>query len=261
MENEVVVGTKASQICSNIFRPTSGKDVVNENEDSDEYDPDSSSSENDSDVVFNDSDYNFSVDDDNFEANVDDDVEFVGLSNKAEIDQSYAQTIEKLANIDGDCDGGSFSELSSGESSCDEQVGPSKKVKYQVFNEKTDMQNPRFAVEEIMKSDPGTRVIIKAKPMVGCDNKNKFKRLYICWGPLKKGLLEGCRPVIGFDGCHLKGPHGGILLTALGIDANNYIHSFAYTVVEKEKRKTWQWFLELIKEDLDTVNSWMDFYE
>ncbi|KAF7152995.1 hypothetical protein RHSIM_Rhsim01G0148900 [Rhododendron simsii] len=148
MENEVVVGTQESQICSNILRPTSGKDLVNEeeDEDSDEYDLDSSSSENDSNVVFNDNDYNFTDDDDDFEANVDDDVEYVGLSCKAEIDQSYAETTEKLANIDGDCDGGSSSELSSGETSCDEQVGQSKKVKFQVFNEKIDMQNPRFAI-------------------------------------------------------------------------------------------------------------------
>lgn len=77
-------------------------------------------------------------------------------------------------------------------------------------------------------------MIIKAKPVVGFENKNKFKRLYICWGPLKKSLLEGCRPVIGFDGCHHKGPHGGILLTVVGIDVNNCIYPFAYAVEEKK---------------------------
>lgn len=34
--------------------------------------------------------------------------------------------------------------------------------------------------EEIMKTNPGTRVTIKAKYVVEAENKNKFKRLYIC---------------------------------------------------------------------------------
>ncbi|KAE9450312.1 hypothetical protein C3L33_17784, partial [Rhododendron williamsianum] len=114
LENAIVVGTQVSQICSNTLRPTIGKDVVIEDDYNNEYDPDSSSSEDDSDVVFNDSDYNLTHDNNEFEANVDKDIEFVGLSDKAEIDQSYAETIQKLANIDGDCDGGSSSELSSG---------------------------------------------------------------------------------------------------------------------------------------------------
>ncbi|KAL0396236.1 UNVERIFIED_CONTAM: hypothetical protein Scaly_0072000 [Sesamum calycinum] len=32
---------------------------------------------------------------------------------------------------------------------------------------------------------------------------------------VKKGFLSECRPFIGVDGCHLKGPHGGVLLTAV----------------------------------------------
>lgn len=404
---EVEVGTQASQVCSNTLKPNTviPNVVVNdEGDDSDDYDLDSSSSEDDSDVDFEDSDYNMTDDDEEFELNVDKDEEFVGLHNKDEMDQSYAETLENLADIDGDSDRDS-SEFSSGETSSDEEAGPSKKkAKFPVFNEKTDMQNPRFAVgmefkshalfrdavkehaikcgkvikflksdrkkvtavcnggkkrgcqwrihashvesdnlfrvktfegkhtcsrtyhvpwvsskwicnkyldrirnnptwpvkslaltiekewtckvswtrvyrgkkkamevilgtateqfkllyayaEEIMNCNPGTRVIIKAKPVVGNPNQNKFKRLYICWGALKDGLLEGCRPVIGLDGCHLKGPHGGVLLTAVGIDANNCIYPFAYAVVEKEKRKTWQWFLELIGEDLDIVNT------
>lgn len=33
-----------------------------------------------------------------------------------------------------------------------------------------------------------------------------FKRIYACLGPAKKGFKTGCRPIIGLDGCHLKGP-------------------------------------------------------
>ncbi|KAI8546654.1 hypothetical protein RHMOL_Rhmol07G0136600 [Rhododendron molle] len=108
---------------------------------------------------------------------------------------------------------------------------------------------------EILKTNVGTIVKLKVKPVPGSESEVKFKRFYICWGALKKGFMEGCRPVIGLDGCHLKGPHGGILLTAVGIDANNCIYPLAYAVVEKEKKKTWLWFLELFGEDLKIENS------
>ncbi|KAL0434777.1 UNVERIFIED_CONTAM: hypothetical protein Sradi_0185600 [Sesamum radiatum] len=36
------------------------------------------------------------------------------------------------------------------------------------------------------------------------------------------GISKGCRPIICLDGCHLKSSVGGILLSAVGIDANNY---------------------------------------
>ncbi|KAL0430654.1 UNVERIFIED_CONTAM: hypothetical protein Sradi_0691400 [Sesamum radiatum] len=58
--------------------------------------------------------------------------------------------------------------------------------------------------------------------------------------------MSGCRPVIGVDGCHLKGPYGGVLLTAVSIDPNN-LYPLAYAVVAGETRESWQWFLELLK--------------
>ncbi|KAL0368060.1 UNVERIFIED_CONTAM: hypothetical protein Scaly_1024900 [Sesamum calycinum] len=63
----------------------------------------------------------------------------------------------------------------------------------------------------------------------------------------------GCRPIIGIDGCHLKGPHGGILLIVVGVNPNNNLFPIAYAVVGKECRKTWEWFLILLKHDLNIV--------
>ncbi|KAL5735084.1 hypothetical protein ACOSP7_032945 [Xanthoceras sorbifolium] len=48
-----------------------------------------------------------------------------------------------------------------------------------------------------------------------------FQRLFLSFHAQKLGYLEGCRPFIGLDGCHLKGPFEGILLCALALDANN----------------------------------------
>ncbi|XP_027086671.1 uncharacterized protein [Coffea arabica] len=39
----------------------------------------------------------------------------------------------------------------------------------------------------------------------------------------KLGFLEDCRPFVGFDGCFLKGPFGGVLMTAVALDANNSV--------------------------------------
>lgn len=40
-------------------------------------------------------------------------------------------------------------------------------------------------------------------------------------------IYERCRPIIRVDGCFLKGPHGGILLTAVGVDPNNNLFPIA----------------------------------
>lgn len=109
----------------------------------------------------------------------------------------------------------------------------------------------RYAAE-VVKTNPGTTIRIKTKP-VGDDLK--FKRVYMCWAALKQGFLSGCRPIIFLDGCHLKSAYGGILLCAVGIDGNNGMYPFAYAVVEKEKKDSWVWFIELLKADLDISES------
>ncbi|XP_027102956.1 uncharacterized protein [Coffea arabica] len=55
-----------------------------------------------------------------------------------------------------------------------------------------------------------------------------FLRIFVSFTAQKLGFLEGCRPFMGFDGCFLKGPFGGVLLTAVALDANNSIFSLAF---------------------------------
>jgi len=45
-----------------------------------------------------------------------------------------------------------------------------------------------------------------------------------------------CRPIIGLDGCFLKGEYGGELLTAVGRDKNDQMLPIAYVVVEVENK-------------------------
>jgi transposase-like protein len=71
----------------------------------------------------------------------------------------------------------------------------------------------------------------------------------------KRGFLEGCRPIIGIDGCHIKNRFGGVMLAAVGVDPNDCIFPIALAIVEVEDTKTWKWFLRTLKDDLGIENT------
>jgi hypothetical protein len=103
--------------------------------------------------------------------------------------------------------------------------------------------------ETLRRTNPCSCVMLKVEKI----NPNlpaKFHRLYMSLAAMKKGFLEGCRPVIGLDGCFLKGPYKGILLAAVGRDANNNMYPIAIAVVESETKDSWTWFLECLVSDL-----------
>ncbi|XP_015970679.1 uncharacterized protein LOC107494166 [Arachis duranensis] len=64
----------------------------------------------------------------------------------------------------------------------------------------------------------------------------RFMRMYMCLDAVKKGFLAGCRPIIGVDGCHLKGDHGQQLLVAVGRDPNDNYFPIAVAAVEAETK-------------------------
>ncbi|XP_057454530.1 uncharacterized protein LOC130746039 [Lotus japonicus] len=83
----------------------------------------------------------------------------------------------------------------------------------------------------------------------------RFSRYYMCLEGCKRGFLNGCRPFIGLDGCHLKTKHGGILLSAVARDANEEYFPLAFAMVESENKDSWRWFLELLMDDIDPSRS------
>ncbi|CAL1369941.1 unnamed protein product [Linum trigynum] len=103
--------------------------------------------------------------------------------------------------------------------------------------------------EEMRKANPGTTVKIQVD-RGNPDNKPIFQRMYIGFASLRRGFLEGCRRVIGLDGCFLKGLCKGELLAAIGRDANDQMYPVAWAVVEVESKDSWSWFLELLGSDL-----------
>lgn len=82
----------------------------------------------------------------------------------------------------------------------------------------------------------------------------RFSRFYMCLEGCKKGFVAGCRPFIGLDGSHLKTKHGGILLAAVGRDANDQNFPLAFGVVESETKDSCKWFLELLLGDIGPMS-------
>ncbi|KAL4355844.1 hypothetical protein AHAS_Ahas09G0027300 [Arachis hypogaea] len=64
----------------------------------------------------------------------------------------------------------------------------------------------------------------------------RFMRMYMCLNSVKQGFLNSCRPIIGVDGCHLKGDHGQQLLVAVGKDPNDNYFPIVVAAVEAETR-------------------------
>ncbi|KAH1072701.1 hypothetical protein J1N35_025029 [Gossypium stocksii] len=85
---------------------------------------------------------------------------------------------------------------------------------------------------------------------VTVDSLPHFKRYYVCFNALKKCWKAGCRPLIGLDGCFLKGPVKSEFLTTVGRDANNQMFPIAWVVVKVEYTDSWAWFLSLLSTDL-----------
>ena len=77
-------------------------------------------------------------------------------------------------------------------------------------------------------------VKMEFQPRNCLDELAVFKHLFICFDAVKKGFLEGCRPIIGVYGCFLKGPYGGCLLSAVSLDGNRGVLPLTIAVVDSK---------------------------
>lgn len=60
------------------------------------------------------------------------------------------------------------------------------------------------------------------------------------------GFIKGCRPILGLDGCHLKGKYGGVCLAIVGLDADNGMFPIAVFICRKEDTENWVSFLDIM---------------
>jgi len=88
---------------------------------------------------------------------------------------------------------------------------------------------------EIKRSNPGCTVQVGVN--INPDGNHYFHRFYVCFHALKTGWKNGCRRVIGLDGCFLKGQIKGELLSAIGRDANNQVYPICWAVMDIENKQ------------------------
>jgi hypothetical protein len=92
--------------------------------------------------------------------------------------------------------------------------------------------------ETVRRTNRGSAVLMKVERPCP-EIPPKFHRLYMSFAAMKKGFLDGCRPVIGVDGCFLKRPFKGMLFAAVCRDGNDNMYPIAYAVVEAETKDSW----------------------
>ncbi|XP_026421320.1 uncharacterized protein LOC113317419 isoform X2 [Papaver somniferum] len=96
--------------------------------------------------------------------------------------------------------------------------------------------------EMIRRTNPGS----VAKFTYG-RNDNCFDSVTICFDAPMKGFINGCRPIVGLDGCHLKGKYGGCLLSATSLDAQNGLVPLGIMICRNECFENWYLFLKDLK--------------
>ncbi|GKA40346.1 mutator type transposase, partial [Tanacetum coccineum] len=74
--------------------------------------------------------------------------------------------------------------------------------------------------------------------------------------PDTTGIKASGRDILRLEGCFMKGPYPGQILTGVGVDANNGIYLVAYAVVEAVTKSSWCWFLKLLGLDLDIAENY-----
>ncbi|XP_058760393.1 uncharacterized protein LOC131633723 [Vicia villosa] len=109
---------------------------------------------------------------------------------------------------------------------------------------------------ELLKSNPNSTIKLNVQATEHQPEEHvsrpllpSFHRLYMCLDACKKSFRI-CRPIIGVDGCFLKGNYGGQILAAVGRDPNDQMLPIAVAVVEAETKDSWAWFFELLVQDL-----------
>ena len=106
----------------------------------------------------------------------------------------------------------------------------------------------------IRVTDVGSKVILRTE-ITEPNTQPKFKRMYVRYNAQSWILWGGgCRPLVGLDGCYLKGKFGGHILSATARDGNDNIFPVALGVIEQENNDSWVWFLQTFADDIGRPN-------
>ncbi|KAL4365001.1 hypothetical protein AHAS_Ahas07G0062400 [Arachis hypogaea] len=123
------------------------------------------------------------------------------------------------------------------------------RVKQQALDEINSIYGEQYRrihdyAAKLPRSNLGTTVRIQVQrppefqletPIPGNDLRSRFERIYICLDTCKMNFMV-CIPMIGLDGCFIKTPYVGQLLTAIRWDPNDQTLLIAYVIVEAETK-------------------------
>ncbi|XP_021775764.1 uncharacterized protein LOC110739622 [Chenopodium quinoa] len=101
--------------------------------------------------------------------------------------------------------------------------------------------------EMVRSTNPGSATFCAWTPQDHIDRPLQFLNIFISFKGCIDGLLSGCKSFIGVDGAHLKGNYGGVLLSAVALDANNELFPFAWAIVSVEDTENWKFFVWHLK--------------
>ncbi|XP_077228523.1 uncharacterized protein LOC143861482 [Tasmannia lanceolata] len=100
---------------------------------------------------------------------------------------------------------------------------------------------PQFC-NALLTYNPGSIV----KYSTGSDHS--FEHMFLALDACNRGFIGSCRPLLGLDGCFLKGKYKGVLLAPVALDANDGLYPLAFATVVAEDEPNWRWFLEQLKQ-------------
>ena len=87
----------------------------------------------------------------------------------------------------------------------------------------------------IKQTNPGSSCWVKIDKETE-PGKNLFVYFYVFFHTFKQGWLEGCRNIIGFDGCFLKETCKRELIVIVGKNGNNQMYPIVWAVVDIETK-------------------------
>ena len=107
---------------------------------------------------------------------------------------------------------------------------------------------------QVLLKNPGSVAQWLRSPVDGT-----FVGVCVAFKALLNGFHAGCRPVIGLDGCHMKGKFGGITLSLVAIDGNNGLFPIGIYLCRGETRENYETFLRILKPHLIKHNQPLTF--
>ncbi|XP_012851021.1 PREDICTED: uncharacterized protein LOC105970742 [Erythranthe guttata] len=96
--------------------------------------------------------------------------------------------------------------------------------------------------DEVGKTNPGSIFHLDVEV-----EKQIFRRCFFAFAACLDGF-KFCRPVVMLDGTFFKGRYKGVLLSAVGKDADEGLFPIAFAIVSEETDSNWDWFLSHFKD-------------